>query len=130
MIILDKTFSLTVPLYDNDGTPTPQAVYDRLNALTKLVGGCTVQQVQGEWIDSDGTVYVDENAIYTWNFSGNEERLEPRINLAILGLFSQMQQQAVMFKLGDVAYIQDRSAADNFDAMEHAIKNYLEGAKK
>lgn len=127
MITLDKSFTLTVPLHDNDGTPTPQGVYSRLNAITKLIGGNTVQQVQGEWIDDDGTVYVDENAVYTWNFSGNDERLESYINLAILGLYTQMEQHAVMFKLGDVAYIQDRKAEDNFEAMEQAIKNYLKG---
>src|SRR5699024_8562055 len=95
-------------LYDNDGTPTPQVVYERLNAITKVCGGNTVQKVHGEWIDADGTVYVDENAVYTWNFSGNGERLESLINLAIYGLFTQMEQQAVMFKLGDAAYIMER----------------------
>src|SRR5699024_12151378 len=111
MIILDKSFTLTVPLYDNDGTPTPQVVYERLNAITKVCGGNTVQKVHGEWIDADGTVYVDENAIYTWNFSDAEaEDLEYKINLAILGLFSILNQEAVMFKLGDTARSEEHTS--------------------
>ena|SRR5699024_1622493 len=130
MIILDKSFTLTVPLYDNDGNPTPQAVYERLNAITKVCGGNTVQQAQGEWIGSDGTVYVDENAIYTWNFNANAaEELEYKINLAILGLFSILNQEAVMFKLGDTAYIEERHSKDYFRGMENAIKTYLKGDK-
>ena len=131
MKTLDKSFTLTVPLYDNDGNPTPQTVYDRLNAITKVCGGNTVQKVHGEWVDNDGTVYVDENAVYTWNFGDDEiEFLEYKFNLAILGLFSILNQKAVMFKLGDTAYIQEHQAKDFFHGMENAIKNYLKGAKK
>lgn len=128
---LDKSFTLTVPLYDNDGNATPQAVYDRLNAITRAVGGNTVQKVHGEWIDSDGTVYVDENAVYTWNFGDDEaEDLQYKINLAILGLFSILNQEAVMFKLGETAYIEERHSKDFFRGMERAIEDYLEGAEK
>ena len=130
MLKLDKSFTLTVPLYDNDGNPTPQTVYDRLNAITKVCGGNTVQKVRGEWVDNDGTVYVDENAVYTWNFGDDvAEELEYKLNLAILGLFSHLNQKAVMFKLGDTAYIQEHHARDFFHGMENAIQNYLKGAK-
>ena len=130
MLKLDKSFTLTVPLYDNDGNATPQAVYDRLNAITKTVGGTTVQKVHGEWIDSEGTVYVDENAVYTWSFGdGSADELEYKFNLAILGLFSILNQEAVMFKLGETAYIEDKHSKDYFRGMENAIKTYLKGDK-
>ena len=131
MLKFDKSFTLTVPLYDNDGNATPQAVHDRLNAITRVCGGNTVQKVHGEWIGDDGTLYVDENAVYTWNFGDIEaEELEYKFNLAILGLFSILSQEAVMFKLGETAYIQEKWDEDNFRGMEHAIKTYLKGAKK
>lgn len=131
MLKFDKSFTLTVPLFDNDGNATPQAVYDRLNAITKTVGGTTVQKVHGEWIGDDGTVYVDENAVYTWNFGDDEaEELEYKINLAILGLFSILNQEAVIFKLGETTYIEDKHSKDYFRGMENAVRNYLEGVEK
>ena len=69
--------------------------------------------------------------MYTWNFGDDAaEELEYKINLAILGLFSILNQEAVMFKLGDTAYIEEKHSKDYFRGMEHAIKNYLEGVKK
>ena len=133
MIKLDKSISITVPYFKNDGSVMSQKVFNRLDDLTKLLGGVTIHEASGHWFNDDGKKHVDSNLIYEWNI-GNVDDIDvtrDRIMLCILTLLNAGEQEAVFFKLGAIAYIYDKSTKNiTSDEAELAIEKYFKGAKK
>ena len=133
MLKLDKSISITVPYFKNDGSVMSQKVFNRLDDLTKIIGGVTIHEASGHWFNDDGQKHVDSNLIYEWNV-GDVDDIDvtrDRIMLNILTLLNAGEQEAVLFKLGTTAYIYDKSTKNiASDEAELAIENYLKGGIK
>lgn len=133
MLKLDKSITITVPQFKNDGGVMVQEVYKRMDDLTKHFGGVTVTEAVGHWFNDDGEKFVDSNSIYEWNV-GNVDDVDitrDRIMLCILSLLNAGEQEAVFFKLGTTAYIYDSSVENIIsDQAERAIETYLKGGDK
>ena len=130
MLKLDKTISITVPQFMNDGSAMRTEVFQRMDAITKFFGGVTVTEAKGEWFSDAGIKHVDSNLIYEWNVGDVEDAAlsMSHVMLGILGLLNAGEQEAVFFKLGTTAYIYDNSIANlASDEAERAIENYLGG---
>lgn len=133
MITLNKTISITVPQFTNDGSAMRLEVFKRMDDITKQFGGVTVTEAVGHWFNEDGVKHVDKNLVYEWNAGDVDDVHEAmsRIMLGILGLLSAGEQEAVFFKLGTTAYIYDNSISNIIsDDAEQAIENYLKGEIK
>ena len=130
MLKLDKSISITVPQFKNDGGVMAHEVYKRMDDLTKHFGGVTVTQAVGHWFSDEGIKHVDTNSIYEWNVGNVEDAALSmgRVMLGILSLLNAGEQDAVFFKLGATAYIYDNSISNlaSNDA-ENAIEKYLGG---
>lgn len=130
MLKLDKSISITVPQFKNDGSAMSSEVFKRMDDITKQFGGVTVTEAVGHWFNDDGEKHVDTNLLYEWNVGDVDDVHEAmsRIMLGILGLLNAGEQEAVFFKLGTTAYIYDNSIANIIsDDAEKAIENYLKG---
>ena len=114
MLKLDKTVSITVPQFKNDGSAMSSEVFKRMDDLTKLFGGVTVTEAVGHWFNEDGVKHIDKNLVYEWNVGNVDDVHEAmsRIMLGILGLLNAGEQEAVFFKLGTTAYIYDNSISN------------------
>lgn len=133
MIKLDKSISITVPQFKNDGSAMRSEVFQRMDDITKIFGGVTVTEAVGHWFNDNGVKHIDNNLIYEWNVGDVEDVPEAlsRVMLGILGLLDAGEQEAVFFKLGATAYIYEKSVSDLItDDAERTIENYLKGAKK
>lgn len=133
MLKLDKTVSITVPQFKNDGSAMSSEVFKRMDDITKQFGGVTVTEAVGHWFNDDGVKHIDKNMVYEWNAGDVDDVHEAmsRIMLGILGLLNAGEQEAVFFKLGTTAYIYDNSAANIIsDDAEQAIEVYLKGVIK
>ena len=133
MLKLDKTVSITVPQFKNDGSAMGSEVFKRMDDITKQFGGVTVTEAVGHWFNDDGVKHIDKNMVYEWNAGDVDDVHEAmsRIMLGILGLLNAGEQEAVFFKLGTTAYIYDNSAANIIsDDAEQAIEVYLKGVIK
>lgn len=132
MIKLDKSISIIVPKFKNDGSYMSQKVFNRLDDLTKLLGGVTIHKADGHWFNDEGKKHVDSNLIYEWNVGdvGDIDVTRDRIMLCILTLLNAGEQEAVLFKLGTTAYIYDKSTKNiDSEEAELAIENYFKGDK-
>lgn len=132
MLKLDKTISITVPQFMNDGGAMRTGVFQRMDAITKQFGGVTVTEAVGHWFNDDGVKHIDKNMVYEWNVGdvGDAALSMGHVMLGILGLLNAGEQEAVFFKLGDTAYIYENSVSNLVtDEAERAIENYLKGAK-
>ena len=133
MLKLDKTVSITVPQFKNDGSAMSSEVFKRMDDITKQFGGVTVTEAVGHWFNDDGVKHIDNNMVYEWNAGDVDDvhKAMSRIMLGILGLLNAGEQEAVFFKLGTTAYIYDNSIANIVsDDAEQAIENYLKGEVK
>ena len=133
MLKLDKTISITVPQFMNDGGAMRTEVFQRLDAITKQFGGVTITEAVGHWFNDNGIKHIDKNMVYEWNVGDVEDVPEAmsRVMLGILSLLNAGEQEAVFFKLGQTAYIYDNSVSNIIsDEAERTIENYLKGAKK
>ena len=133
MLKLDKTISITVPQFMNDGSAMRTEVFQRLDAITKQFGGVTITEAVGHWFDDNGVKHIDKNMVYEWNVGDVEDASlsMSRVMLGILSLLNAGEQEAVFFKLGTTAYIYDNSVTNIIsDDAERTIENYLKGAKK
>lgn len=133
MLKLDKTISITVPQFMNDGGAMRTEVFQRLDAITKQFGGVTITEAVGHWFNDDGVKHIDKNMVYEWNVGDVEDAALAmgHVMLGILGLINAGEQEAVFFKLGATAYIYDNSVENIIsDQAEREIENYLKGAKK
>lgn len=130
MLKLDKTISITVPQFTNDGGAMRTEVFQRLDAITKHFGGVTITEAVGHWFNDDGVKHIDKNMVYEWNVGNVDDVGEAmsRIMLGILSLLNAGEQEAVFFKLGQTAYIYDNDITNLIsDDAERAIENYLGG---
>ena len=133
MLKLDKTISITVPQFTNDGSAMKTEVFQRMDDITKLFGGVTVTEAVGHWFNDNGKKHIDKNMVYEWNAGDVDDVGEAmsRVMLGILSLMNAGEQEAVFFKLGQTAYIYDNDITNLIsDDAERAIENYLKGAKK
>lgn len=133
MLKLDKTISITVPQFTNDGSAMKTEVFQRMDDITKLFGGVTITETVGHWFNDYGVKHIDKNMVYEWNAGDVDDVGEAmsRVMLGILSLLNAGEQEAVFFKLGATAYIYDNSIENLVsDEAERAIENYLKGAKK
>lgn len=133
MITLNKSVSITVPQFTNDGSAMRLEVFKRMDDLTKFFGGVTVTEAVGHWFNDDGIKHVDKNLIYEWNAGGvvDADDARDRIMLGILSLLNAGEQEAVFFKLGATAYIYDSSTENIIsDEAERTIEIYLKGGNK
>ena len=133
MLKLDKTISITVPQFMNDGGAMRTEVFQRLDAITKQFGGVTITEAVGHWFNDNGVKHIDKNMVYEWNVGDVDDVPEAmsRVMLGILSLLNAGEQEAVFFRLGQTAYIYDNSIANLVsDDAEREIENYLKGAKK
>ena len=133
MIKLDKSISITVPQFKNDGSAMRSEVFQRMDDITKIFGGVTVTEAVGHWFNDNGVKHIDNNMVYEWNV-GNVDDVGlalGRVLLGILSLINAGEQEAVFFKLGQTAFIYDNSVSNlaSGDA-ERAIENYLKGGIK
>jgi len=130
MLKLDKTISITVPQFMNDGGAMRTEVFQRMDAITKQFGGVTVTEAVGHWFNDDGKKHIDKNMIYEWSVGDVDDvgLAMGRVMLGILSLLNAGEQEAVFFKLGATAYIYDNSVSNLItDDAERAIENYLGG---
>ena len=130
MLKLDKTISITVPQFTNDGGAMRTEVFKRMDDITKLFGGVTVTEAVGHWFNDNGFKHIDKNMVYEWNVGDVDDVGEAmsRIMLGILSLLNAGEQEAVFFKLGQTAYIYDNSISNlASDEAERTIENYLGG---
>ena len=130
MLKLDKTISITVPQFMNDGGAMRTEVFQRMDAITKHFGGVTITEAVGHWFNDDGVKHIDKNMIYEWNVGDVEDAALSmgHVMLGILGLINAGEQEAVFFKLGATAYIYDNSVSNIIsDEAERTIENYLGG---
>lgn len=133
MLKLDKTVSITVPQFTNDGSAMKTEVFRRMDDITKQFGGVTVTEAVGHWFNDNGKKHIDKNMIYEWNVGDVVDVGEAmsRVMLGILSLLNAGEQEAVLFKLGQTAYIYDNDITNLIsDDAERAIENYLKGAEK
>lgn len=132
MLKLDKTISITVPQFTNDGSAMRMEVFQRMDAITKQFGGVTVTEAVGHWFNDNGVKHIDKNLIYEWNVGDVADVPEAMriVMRGIIGLLIAGKQEAVFFKLGQTAYIYENSVSNIIsDDAERAIKNYLKGDK-
>ena len=130
MLKLDKTISITVPQFMNDGGAMRTEVFQRMDAITKQFGGVTITEAVGHWFDDNGVKHIDKNMVYEWNVGDVDDVPEAmsRVMLGILSLLNAGEQEAVFFKLGTTAYIYDNSVTNIIsDDAERAIEKYLGG---
>lgn len=133
MLKLDKSITITVPQFKNDGSAMALETFKRMDDLTKLCGGVTVTEAVGHWFNDDGVKHIDKNLIYEWSVGDVEDVdiARDRIMLCILSLLNAGEQEAVFFKLGPTAYIYDSSTENIIsDDAERAIETYLKGGVK
>jgi hypothetical protein len=62
--------SFILPLCDNDGRPTDDAIAFAQNMLAKQFGGYTSYQVKGGWINGDGELMQDISLKFEVAFDG------------------------------------------------------------
>ena len=133
MIKLDKSISITVPQFKNDGSAMRSEVFQRMDDITKIFGGVTVTEAVGHWFNDNGVKHIDNNLIYEWNVGDVDDAglAMGRLILGILSLINAGEQEAVFFKLGSTAYIYDNSVSNiaSGDA-ERLIESYLKGGIK
>lgn len=130
MLKLDKTISITVPQFMNDGGAMRTEVFQRMDGITKIFGGVTVTEAVGHWFNDNGVKHIDKNMVYEWSVGDVDDVGEAmsRVMLGILSLINAGEQEAVFFKLGATAYIYDNSVENIIsDQAERAIENYLGG---
>ena len=133
MLKLDKSISITVPQFKNDGSAMRSEVFQRMDDITKIFGGVTVTEAVGHWFNDDGVKHIDKNMVYEWNVGDVDDVGEAmsRVMLGILSLINAGEQEAVFFKLGATAYIYDNSVENIIsDQAERAIETYLKGGIK
>lgn len=130
MIKLDKSISITVPQFKNDGSAMRTEVFQRMDDITKIFGGVTVTETVGHWFNDEGKKHIDKNMVYEWNVGNvNDVGLAMgRVILGILSLINEGEQEAVFFKLGQTAFIYDNSISNlASDDAERLIESYLKG---
>lgn len=130
MLKLDKTISITVPQFTNDGSAMKTEVFQRMDDITKQFGGVTVTEAVGHWFNDNGKKHIDKNMVYEWNAGDVDDvgLAMSRVMLGILSLLNAGEQEAVFFKLGATAYIYDNDITNLIsDDAERAIENYLGG---
>lgn len=107
---LNMSVSVVIPKKDNDGKLMSNKVYESTLTLTDIVGGVSIQEMRGMWIE-DGLFYQDDNELYKWSFSSENKQFETIIYAfmqLILDLIHHGKQYAVMIAINGIDYIFDR----------------------
>jgi hypothetical protein len=93
--------TFNVPLALNDGTPVPYTNVAQYEAdILRIAGGYTRTSAGGAWLAPDGTVYRDDNLLYTVD-TGSEDTVDALRILAAL-IAAELGQEAVYFTTAEV----------------------------
>jgi hypothetical protein len=94
-----KRVTFIIPKNDNNGAPFPTATIAEIRKdILRNFGGYTVRDVRGEWIDSDGKTYQDDNWEYTIVM---EEKEVEKVESILAKAKRLLSQQAMWLEVSD-----------------------------
>lgn len=68
-------------------------VQARVDELTKYIGGSTVVEGRGVWLDGDGTTYAEHVLVHQWNFGASKfPRAETLSRAIVAAMFAHGEQ--------------------------------------
>lgn len=113
MIILDHKLSIYMMKKDNYGRDLSEINNQAKEILTSAFGGLTVTSAEGLWLDD--RLFVDENYIFTCNYSGKLYKGQISAVLEVIKAeLSKGRQQAVSIMLDNTMYILEGRDLDDF----------------
>lgn len=113
MFKLQNKVELIVPQKDNNGVEiASNTIKEAVNKATRIVGGCTITEVKGQWwSDDEQRIMEDDNLNLEWYYDKGMEDVNDQQGLlqAISKIARQLivfyQQEAISIKVNGVLYI-------------------------
>lgn len=125
MLKLSNTIKVMVPTKDNDGNAID---YMKLvQGVTKLVGGSTMYDAKGLWIDNN-QVYKDSNKLVEFNTDSATayEALTEVVRDIVGTLLREGGQLAVWLQVNGTTFIMDSDTDKDFIEVSKALNKEVE----
>lgn len=113
MFKLQNKTEVIVPKQDNNGKEiASNTIEEAVNKATRIVGGCTITEVKGQWwSDDEQRIMEDDNLNLEWYYDKSMQDVNDQQGLvhAISKIARQLivfyQQEAISIKVNGVLYI-------------------------
>jgi len=125
MLKLNNTIKVMVPTKDNDGKAID---YMKLiQGVTKLVGGSTMYDAQGLWVDK-GQLYKDSNKLVEFNTDDATayEALTEVVGNIVGPLLREGGQLAVWLQVNGTTFILDSDSGKDFTEVAKALNKEVQ----
>ena len=115
MFKLQNKVEIIIPKQDNNGQEiSSEAIKDSVNTITKIVGGCSITEIKGQWYsDDEERIMEDNNINYEWYYNkgmddiNDQQGLLQALSKIVRQLIVFYQQEAVSIKVNGTLYIID-----------------------
>ena len=120
MLKLNNTIKVMVPTKDNNGESIEYMAL--VQGVTKLVGGSTMYNAQGLWIDNS-QVYKDSNKLVEFNTDSETayEALTEVMGNIVGPLLREGKQLAVWLQVNGTTFILDSDTSKDFTEVSKAL---------
>jgi len=97
MMTLKNKVEIIVPQKDNNGIEiSSPAIKESVNTITKIVGGCSITEIKGQWwSDDEERIMEDNNLNLEWYYS--KEALEKDERDVLIQSLRKITRQLIIF---------------------------------